>query len=97
MPRVSEEYLEKRRQQICEAAERCFMKKGLQATMQEICSEAGLSAGAVYNLFPSKDDIIARMVASSKEWNRFEPPPPATPRGTVGDLFEILLRPQRRS
>ena len=68
------------------------MRKGLQATMQDICGEAGMSFGAVYNLFPSKDDIIARMVAQSKEWNRFDSPPQSTSDQTVSGLFEAHLR-----
>ncbi|NED97414.1 TetR/AcrR family transcriptional regulator [Phytoactinopolyspora alkaliphila] len=59
MPRVSESYLSARRQQILEAAWRCFAKNGFHATsMQDIFAEAGLSAGAVYRYFPSKLDLI---------------------------------------
>jgi len=49
----------KRRQQILEAAWVCFARRGFhQATMQEICAEAGLSPGALYRYFPSKADLI---------------------------------------
>ncbi|MEV6099576.1 TetR/AcrR family transcriptional regulator [Nocardia sp. NPDC051981] len=59
MPRVSEEHLERRRQQILDAAQSCFARKGLHATtMQDVFAESGLSAGAVYRYFKSKDDII---------------------------------------
>ncbi|MTE12406.1 TetR/AcrR family transcriptional regulator [Nocardia aurantiaca] len=59
MPRVSEEHLERRRQQIRVAAQSCFARKGLHATtMQDVFAESGLSAGAVYRYFKSKDDII---------------------------------------
>lgn len=60
MPRVKEAYREARRKQIIDAAYRCFAEKGFQkATMRDICKEANLSVGAVYNYFRSKDDIIA--------------------------------------
>lgn len=37
----------------------CFRRRGFHgASMQEICGEAGLSAGALYRYFPSKSDII---------------------------------------
>ncbi|WP_282786069.1 TetR/AcrR family transcriptional regulator [Nocardia sp. CC201C] len=63
MPRVSEEHLERRRQQILEAAQTCFARKGLHtATMQDVFAEAGLSAGAVYRYFKSKDDIVAALI-----------------------------------
>ncbi|MBI1186085.1 MAG: TetR family transcriptional regulator [Alphaproteobacteria bacterium] len=50
----------RRRQQILEAAEACFRRRGFhQATMQEICAEARISPGALYRYFDSKADIIA--------------------------------------
>lgn len=66
MPRVSEEHLERRRQQILDAAQQCFARKGLHAaTMQDVFAEAGLSAGAVYRYFKSKDDIIAALTTEA--------------------------------
>ena len=60
MPKVTEAHLEARRQQILEAAESCFSRQGFhQTTMQDICGEAGLSPGAVYRYFSSKEEIIA--------------------------------------
>jgi AcrR family transcriptional regulator len=59
MPRVSDEYLEQRRQQILDAASRCFARKGFYETsMQDVFRESGLSAGAVYRYFKSKNDLI---------------------------------------
>ncbi|MFB4315389.1 TetR/AcrR family transcriptional regulator [Actinomadura sp. 21ATH] len=59
MPRVSPEHLERRRQQILDAARTCFIREGVHATsMQDIFAEAGLSAGAVYRYFKSKTEII---------------------------------------
>lgn len=63
MPRVSEEHLERRRQQILDAAQLCFARKGFHETsMQDVFAESGLSAGAVYRYFTSKNDIIAALV-----------------------------------
>lgn len=59
MPRVTEAHKVARRQQIIDAAYRCFARKGLnQTTMRDIYDEAELSAGAVYHYFDSKDAII---------------------------------------
>ena len=59
MPRVSEAHREHRREQILEAARRCFIRKGFhQSSMTDVFAEAGLSAGAVYRYFRSKDEII---------------------------------------
>jgi TetR/AcrR family transcriptional repressor of uid operon len=49
-----------RRAEILEAAQRCFVRSGFhQTSMQEICAEAGMSAGNLYRYFPSKEAIIA--------------------------------------
>ncbi|MEV0404296.1 TetR/AcrR family transcriptional regulator [Actinoallomurus sp. NPDC050550] len=59
MPKVSEEHLEQRRRQILDAARRCFGRKGFhQTSMQDVFKESGLSAGAVYRYFKSKEEIV---------------------------------------
>jgi AcrR family transcriptional regulator len=59
MPKVAREHLEARRQQIIDAAYRCFASKGFhQTTMRDIYEEANLSPGAIYHYFASKDEII---------------------------------------
>ena len=50
---------ERRRRQIMDAALACFRRRGFhQATMQEICATAEISAGALYHYFASKAEII---------------------------------------
>jgi AcrR family transcriptional regulator len=62
MPRVSEAHLASRRRQILEAARACFARNGFHATsMQEVIREAGLSVGAVYRYFPSKNDLVTAL------------------------------------
>jgi len=70
MPRPKDEERTKaRKREILEAASRCFVRHGFhQASMRQICKEAGLSAGAVYNYFPSKDAIIEGFA----EWEQEE-------------------------
>ncbi|MGK5556215.1 TetR/AcrR family transcriptional regulator [Actinomadura kijaniata] len=64
MPRVSAEHLERRRQQILDAARACFVRKGVHDTsMQDIFAESGLSAGAVYRYFRSKNEIIEAIMS----------------------------------
>jgi AcrR family transcriptional regulator len=64
MPKVSQEHLERRRQQILDAAVDCFATRGFHATsMQDIFNAAGLSAGAVYRYFPSKAALIRDIAA----------------------------------
>jgi AcrR family transcriptional regulator len=69
-PNVPESYLKARQEQIINAAVICFSQKGFhQTTMKDICKEAGLSPGAVYNYFPSKEDIVERCAEMSLQRN----------------------------
>src|SRR3954447_3713358 len=59
MPKVSQEYRDARRDQILAAAKRCFLREGFHETsMQDLFAESGLSSGAVYRYFASKEDVI---------------------------------------
>ena len=49
-----------RREEILDAAQRCFARAGFhQTSMQEICAEARMSPGGLYRYFASKEAIIA--------------------------------------
>ena len=64
MPRVTDAHRERRRRQILDAAVACFDRHGLHATTtDDIVAEAGLSAGAIYRYFDSKDAIIEAIAA----------------------------------
>jgi TetR/AcrR family transcriptional regulator, transcriptional repressor of aconitase len=70
-PKVNEKYLNLRRDEILEAAFYCFTEKGFSnTTMQDIFKRAGLSAGAIYKYFKSKEDIIAAASAKSLARNK---------------------------
>lgn len=59
MPKVSESYLQERRELILDAAISCFGRKGFhQTTMRDICDEAQVSPGAIYRYFKSKNEFI---------------------------------------
>ena len=63
MPKVSDDYLAGRQDQVIEAAIRCFARGGFHATgMAEIIRESGLSAGSVYRYYKSKDELIAAII-----------------------------------
>jgi AcrR family transcriptional regulator len=60
MPRLSPATQAARREHILDAAERCFARTGFhRTTMHDICKEAGVSAGALYIYFASKEALIA--------------------------------------
>ncbi|MER5820875.1 TetR/AcrR family transcriptional regulator [Streptomyces mirabilis] len=59
MPKVTQQHMDARREQILDAARRCFLRDGFHSTsMQDLFTEAGLSSGAVYRHFTSKDEMI---------------------------------------
>jgi AcrR family transcriptional regulator len=63
MPRVTDEHRLARREQILDAAVATFAAQGFQATgMAEVIAASGLSAGAVYRYFASKDQLIEAIV-----------------------------------
>ncbi|MHB1683259.1 MAG: TetR/AcrR family transcriptional regulator [Bacilli bacterium] len=63
MPKISKERANERRNQILDAAEKCFARGGYhQATLDDIVTESGLSKGAVYSYFPAKDEILIKLI-----------------------------------
>lgn len=60
MPKVTEAYRDARRSEIADAALRCFAAKGFHRTsMADIIAESGLSAGAIYGHFDSKEALLS--------------------------------------
>lgn len=99
MPRVSQSYLDARRRQIMDAAITCFAREGFhRATMQDIVAETGLSAGAIYRYFWSKEDIVAalrNLVGVSL--GRSRPAAIVGPGAGRGGLHHRGPRPDRRA
>ncbi|MEU9605772.1 helix-turn-helix domain-containing protein [Streptomyces sp. NPDC048057] len=98
MARVSQQHLDARRRQILDGAARCFARNGFHATsMQDVLSEVGLSAGAVYRYFRSKDELIEAIAdevfdvirGAFTEAARTDPPP--TPDVLIGRVLRRVL------
>lgn len=59
MPRITPARREAKRAEIVAAARRCFSRDGFhQTSMPDIAAEAGVSVGAPYRYFTSKEEII---------------------------------------
>jgi AcrR family transcriptional regulator len=59
MARVTEEHVRSREDAIVGAALSMFARKGVAgATMQDVATAAGLSAGAIYRYFPGKEQLV---------------------------------------
>jgi TetR/AcrR family transcriptional regulator, repressor for uid operon len=60
MPKLKPQVQTARRERILDAAEHCFARTGFhRTTIQDICKEAGISPGALYVWFDSKEALIA--------------------------------------
>ena len=100
MPRVTEAHLTARRDQILDAATERFAANGFQATgMADVIAATGLSAGAVYRYFRSKDELIEAIVdrVLGRAAQRFETfldeepdPEPARAVATAVDLISTV-------
>jgi AcrR family transcriptional regulator len=59
VPKISPAHEQLRRTQILQAAMTCFARQGYHATsMDDVVRESGLSVGAIYSYFPSKEDLF---------------------------------------
>jgi AcrR family transcriptional regulator len=97
MPPVSQRYRDARRRQITGAARRCFARAGFHGTsMQDVFVESGLSAGAVYGYFDSKDALVSTIIdevlaeitgALDAIIDSASPPPPGN---VLGQMFQAL-------
>ena len=68
MPKVSEAHKERRREQILEAARRCFARYGYEgATVARLEEETGLSRGAIFNYFASKDALFVELALETSK------------------------------
>ena len=68
MPKISDERKAERREQILAGARRCFAEHGYEgATVVRLEQAIGLSRGAIFNYFGSKEDLFAELVAEDSE------------------------------
>ncbi|MER8225767.1 TetR/AcrR family transcriptional regulator [Streptomyces sp. NPDC094143] len=76
-------YLDARRREILTAAVAQFAEKGFEHTsMADIAAAAGISIGAVYRYFPSKNDLVLSVCGEGEG----EPVPGKTVAEAVGHL-----------
>jgi len=64
VPKISEEAKEERRERILVGARRCFARYGYEgATVVKLEEEIGLSRGAIFNWFSTKEDLFLELAA----------------------------------
>jgi AcrR family transcriptional regulator len=68
VPKLSEADKTERRERILEGARRCFARHGYEgATVVRLEEEIGLSRGAIFNWFPSKEELFIALAARENE------------------------------
>lgn len=68
MPKISEERKAERREQILAGARRAFSEHGYEgATVARLEEATGLSRGAIFNYFPSKEDLFLELAWRDNE------------------------------
>ncbi len=66
MPRITDAHRAENRALIVSAAGRCFARDGFhQTSMPDVAVEAGVSVGAPYRYFASKDEIILEIAGDA--------------------------------
>lgn len=91
--KVSKEQVAESRKQILSAAARLFRLRGIDdVTVSEIMQDAGLTHGAFYGYFPSKEVLVAEAIGSAL--------PPAldkaSPRRSAADFADSYLSVRHR-
>ena len=67
MPKVSQDYLNKKREMIVEAAYRVCLRKPVQmVNITDVIAETGMSQGAIYRYYASLDDILIDLVSKMR-------------------------------
>jgi AcrR family transcriptional regulator len=103
MPQIREEHREATRRRLLDAAAEVVFERGTdQATTREILKRAGLSAGALYHYFPSKEALYEEVARYQIGVTGAEPPPFDTmPAAELAALLVYLVAamfdPERRS
>lgn len=89
--KVSKEKVAEHRKAILEAAGRLFRQRGFDdVTVAEVMKEAGLTHGAFYGYFPSKETLIAEAVGAALT------PDPSKPRNAAARYADNYLSREHR-
>ncbi|KAA0921538.1 TetR/AcrR family transcriptional regulator [Streptomyces apricus] len=89
MPKVSQEHMDARRRQIVDAARARFTSHGFARTsMADIVAGSGLSNGAIYRYFTSKNEIVVAVCEQGGE--AF--PEALTAEAVAGFLEHVRIR-----
>ncbi|MEV7035674.1 TetR/AcrR family transcriptional regulator [Streptomyces sp. NPDC093272] len=86
------------RDRLLEAAAELFYRDGVSVGVEALCRSAGVSKRSMYQLFDSKDEMLAASLERRRPWYEAQLTPadgadaPATPRERVLYVFEQLAK-----
>lgn len=98
MPKRDFAYMQGQREQIARAALECLIERGVDETsLRDVCKHAGISIGALYVHFKTKEELILAACALDNEDYQFKPAPETWPdfEAAVVKMFKYL-RTQRQ-
>lgn len=73
MPKVTEDYINKKKAKIIDAAFVIFQQKPLyEMTMLDVIKQAGLSKGGIYRYFSDIDDVIVELINRETRRNNYK-------------------------
>ncbi len=73
MPKVTEEYIEKKRKEIVEAAYKVCVRKPITSIeMKDIIEETGFSHGAIYRYYKDLDEVLKDLVITINSQNKID-------------------------
>lgn len=92
MPKVSAEHREQVRRRLLDAAKRVVLRDGHEgATTRAILDEAGMSAGTLYNYFPSKEELFEALIEDTLQ--REATVVDASDDGLIAFVTELMEQP----
>lgn len=87
----NEELINRRRDQICDAALKLFLRKGVAATtIRDLCAASGVNQASIYDYIADKNDILRHLL--NRVWFRSDVPtlPEIIDKNSNMTLAEVL-------
>jgi AcrR family transcriptional regulator len=86
------------RERLLETAAVLAYRDGVGVGVETLCKTAGVSKRSMYQLFASKDDLLAASLEDrAEQFNAVIMPPPDSPAGPRGRIMEVFERIEARA
>ncbi|HEX5146556.1 MAG TPA: helix-turn-helix domain-containing protein, partial [Conexibacter sp.] len=80
-----------KRRRLLDAAERVFVRAGIDAPVPEIAAEAGTGIGTVYRQFSCREELVAALVLERIAWSEAQVRERDAAAGAAGAALEAVL------